>query len=518
MQRQTPVKRWILPQHPQRAVPVESPSIYDGAVSSVPVSSSIGSNQNSGSPLFDFIVAEAMTQPDWSILTNDALAHDFSAHLPGYSSLPSPALQLSLGRFSQYAGLPTLVPLTDADRNALDYYQRETAFGFGSKAPVWSTHAILLESGTQDAAIIHLLLAAAFAEMAWQGEDCSAMHVAAEKHHQIGCQALLEKINAEDNQHHLVIMACFWFLFLQQRRRPLQRHIAYEELSRLMVAHVRKHQLDLILTSADREVSRRGSLLARLAVWLFWVDVQSCFHGEGGSLARQLFSAPSTSASTTRSLDLFECSRATLELHWGSRYPISEIRDDIENSSTLELIHRTWVIVQELNEEGVPCVPERRHEIGAKMEALRRKFGSVFRLADDLTSPRDRLLCNADWAACNFHALTIYHHRWSSPEGGVGVADTVADLLSIIRKTLAGGGKGQLDRVQWPLFWAGVETDDVYYQDWISARMTNRRLQAALQAVYQEQVLSGSRVNIGRIRQLCRQSCADVLLSDRIPM
>ncbi len=439
----------------------------------------------------------------------------------------SPASDMRIDSSSLYLSLPSLVDLKYSDHQALDYFQKEIIFGFGSKSPTWSTHAILLESGSPKPVVLHLLLAASLTELGCQHPSFGYMTQAAEKHYRIGRRLLRDVMRSGEEPDHLAVMAAFWFLYLHQRRRGPNRRPAYRELSDMMREHIQKYRLEHILASSETSLHasqswelpfpKWRSLLSRLIIWLFWADAQSCFQGEGGSMARLLVRSSSSSSYASKGIfDMYDRSRGTLELYWGTRYPDSEVVDDLKNGAALELIHHTWVIVQEINEatEFGALDAAQSRELKSKMEDLRTRFpfSSVFRLSESAAMVRDRLMANADWAVCNYYALCIYQFRCGldgmEAAGDAGlqsgeIEEIVASLLILVQKTLAGCEKGQLDRLQWSLFWAGIESADPY----TLMNLTSPSLQAALEAVLLEQSGKG-RIGISRIRQICREKSA----------
>lgn len=68
--------------------------------------------------------------------------------------------------------------------------------------------------------------------------------------------------------------------------------------------------------------------------------------------------------------------------------------------------------------------------------------------------------------------------------------------------------------MQWPLFWAGIETDSQFARNWISGELVNPGLKRALQVVFLEQageVGEGmKRISIKRIREICQLTCCDI--------
>jgi hypothetical protein len=58
------------------------------------------------------------------------------------------------------------------------------------------------------------------------------------------------------------------------------------------------------------------------------------------------------------------------------------------------------------------------------------------------------------------------------------------------------------DRLQWPLFLAGIEIDDDFYRDWIFPRLTSERIATSLQQTVDAQTLYGRRLRMSEIRQM----------------
>ena len=440
----------------------------------------------------------------------------------------SPTSDMVLGMDTAFSSLPSLVALTKVEHQALDYLQKEL-IGFGSKSPPWSTHAILMRFGSEQPMVLHLLLAASLTELSYHKQNSERLYKDAENHYQLGRSLLSKTMSSFEEPDHIAVVASFWCLYLCQRRNRKTQTISHRVISRMMRDYLQKYGLDRIMTlpksyagkSPSSEITSpdRISLLSRLTVWFFWTDVESCFQGAGGSIARLLLQSYHSSP-TQGVLNIYERSRGALELNWGSKYPDSELADDLKNGSPLELINRTWVIVQEINEatEYGALDPSRSREIKAKIDELQTSFpfSSVFRLSKSEALVRDRLINNSDWAVCNYYALCIYHFRCSIDTEDVetslsdqfeDIAGVVADLVLLIQKTLAAGGNVQIDRLQWPLFWAGIETSDPVYRDWILMKLINPELQAALEIALLEQSYV-RRIGIGRIRMICREKCS----------
>ncbi|KXX77623.1 hypothetical protein MMYC01_206127 [Madurella mycetomatis] len=136
---------------------------------------------------------------------------------------------------------------------------------------------------------------------------------------------------------------------------------------------------------------------------------------------------------------------------------------------------------------------------------------------------RDRLMLNSDWAVANYLSLCIYHFRCSlaqdedfftSPAGD-GIVDTVSSLLILNQKSVATADSCQSDRMQWPLFWAGIEMTDPFNQYWILEKLRNEGLREALQCVMLVQA-AGVRAGMARIRGIYKATYAGVPGADLV--
>lgn len=385
---------------------------------------------------------------------------------PAWTS-PSPTIDMMISSAAIFSSLPTENPLTNEDQQALSFYDTDKFFGFGSKSPSWSTHALLRKMATSSTALFHLLLAAASSELGHSWEtNRGSMLDNAERNYKTGRQWLRRSILSA-NPDPLEVMASFWFLYINQRRRPAKLRISYTSLSSLMTEYVSQSGLLEILMSTNTNdtsqsnrtyTPKKKALLARITTWLFWVDTQACFQGEGGTMARVL----AQSISTKGVLAMFDISTEALKLNWDT-YPSDELVDDMINKSSLKLLHHTWILFQEIN-EAVDATPLLLldHACGLqikyKIEALRQKSSitPVFSLTESKARVRDRLLANSDWAVANFYSLMICHFRSgilaeeldnnvTGPPSYMeeGISGAVDALMVLIQKSLATPDKGQ---------------------------------------------------------------------------
>jgi hypothetical protein len=435
------------------------------------------------------------------------------------SPAPSPMLDMIISSSAAFSSMP--FPLTRMDQLALHTVSTEVLFSVGgTKHPAWSTQAIMLARGKNHTGVLRLLLAASLTELSFRQSTPQMMQNAAEIHYASGKEALGEMMHAAGEPDHLLVAMSFWFLYLRHRRWDFSGD-GFRNISRKLSAYYRSHGLDNLLTSstvatgyqsgAARLQASRMTCLARLTSWLFWADAAACFYGDGGWFARLLIGSSPNALSA-----IYRHSKSTLACHFGDEYPFDQIVDDNENELALELIHQTWIVVQEINEalDAGPVKEATLKRLGERVADLvcGNRYADVLRDAMTQTRVRVRHLANADWAASNLYALCIYFSRFCAgrePHTSLlnpkveEVALKPATLMEIMDRSIDGGPPGQADRLQWPLFWGAIETRDGIHQKWILQHLSNPILGAALRAVQREQCSTGQRMGIDRIREIC---------------
>lgn len=136
-----------------------------------------------------------------------------------------------------------------------------------------------------------------------------------------------------------------------------------------------------------------------------------------------------------------------------------------------------------------------------------------------MTKPRDRVLINADYDVVLFHALKVYYFRVNTSDSDTteipsDVQLALKNMLDIIQRTFASKSSDLHDRLQWPLFLAGIETDNGIYRNWIVSNITSRRAREALQKTIDHQSCSGKRLAMSVIKALLCESDLDPLERD----
>jgi hypothetical protein len=129
----------------------------------------------------------------------------------------------------------------------------------------------------------------------------------------------------------------------------------------------------------------------------------------------------------------------------------------------------------------------------------------VFENSSKDTKARSRVLMNADYDVVLFNALRVYYFRTTifdlSIKTPPEVETALESLLFVIERTFASKNNDLHDRLQWPMFIAGIETNNRIYGQWILSKITKNRARAALEQTIEIQS-SGKRLTMSEIRAL----------------
>lgn len=117
-------------------------------------------------------------------------------------------------------------------------------------------------------------------------------------------------------------------------------------------------------------------------------------------------------------------------------------------------------------------------------------------------------MINADYMVSCFHALRIYKFRCFHYDGVVSITppevqSSLAAILQIAQRSFSVKQQDQtIERFQWPLFMAGIETSDGIHKEWIRTKLKKARLSRAFKRILEIQDKSGRRVSMPLVRHI----------------
>jgi hypothetical protein len=425
----------------------------------------------------------------------------------------SPSRTLSDYHFT----VPNSLILSPFEHQALNHYQTVFSLYRSTKDPKWSTHKMLLNYGSYDPMIMHFILAVSINDFNLRLSNENA-YQGAETHFETGSRLWIETMKKNDPSDHLALMTSFFFLYLYMTKRKNVTHQRLQKLNKSVAEFVRRHKLDTRCLGSTRSLTpdegfdesaamaiRQRSLLARVIMWTFDEDVKCGFQGSGGHFAQYL------SENDARTKNIYDASRSVLENHWGAQYPDYQVFDDNENSFILEFLFAMMPLQQDINDlsKRDSDSAEICRRIRRRFSILEQDYSSIFRIARTKTLPRSRVLLNADCDVVLFNALKIYYFRSTIVDLVIDtpqeVAQAMKSLLLIVQQTFASNGTELHERLQWPLFLAGIETDDTIYREWILSKLTSYRVLGALKSTLDAQQQTGQRLRMTEIRDILHE-------------
>jgi len=477
---------------------------------------------------------ESMAQWDWFLnpdnFTSSIEPPNFAnpqAELPqritSPTSMPtSPTRMLDLtntvrpipGLLAQFTDPPECMELSSAEHYALYYYKTTLSLSLTTKDPTRSTSMVFLRLGSKHPLVMRLLLAASLKSLASNQEvnNLPDMLVISKHHFQTGEKLLIEQLGNQISPDHVNVLTAFWFLYLYRSRQSDVNICEMTQLSQKVGHYVRKHELDRLCTDSSTDFAsgtrsglshRKRSLLARLLIWIFYVDVSFGFRNCGGSLAKYL------SEDIERMDRVFKTSKAVLHLHWGSDYPPHQLSDDVQNCEVLEMLYKSFLAYHAINElsDGTRTETLVDESIEKRLIDIEESYSSIFLLADSSTGGPPRLLQNADWVVSLFYAIRIYYFRCTNPDAHAPrppvVEKALSSLIGKAYRTYTSGPSELYGCPQWPLLIAGAETSDPIHRDWILKHMSPDVYKKALEKIVQVQKEIGGRIGISHLREVC---------------
>ena len=106
-----------------------------------------------------------------------------------------------------------------------------------------------------------------------------------------------------------------------------------------------------------------------------------------------------------------------------------------------------------------------------------------------------------------FHALKIYLCRGQGVGFGArpipeGIEASITSLMTAAHKAISVAPIQQLERLQWSLLIAAIETEDLIYRDWLRKIVCDVALQMLLTGIEKVKTLNGGTITMLEIRNL----------------
>ncbi|KAM0360598.1 hypothetical protein ACHAO7_006762 [Fusarium culmorum] len=146
-------------------------------------------------------------------------------------------------------------------------------------------------------------------------------------------------------------------------------------------------------------------------------------------------------------------------------------------------------------------------EIKRKLDKIKEEHSFLFTISRQSTGQSTKPPLMALVTTTIFYALQIYLQRSrDSPFGQTPIPQDIdtalKELVAAAYQTIATGPVQLLERFQWALLIAGMETHDPVHQDWISANISDPVIKGVLNLVLAAKGQSDEGVSMEAVRDL----------------
>ncbi|KAL4795257.1 hypothetical protein BDV19DRAFT_363409 [Aspergillus venezuelensis] len=266
------------------------------------------------------------------------------------------------------------------------------------------------------------------------------------------------------------------------------------------------------LSHGSRQVEKQLSLYAaRLIMWMVQVDIAAATSGVGGQLHGTIDKLLSTNTSSNgqitsgrptdwytsplQLLDKFEqlhhFSNPLYRTLWGAEYPQSELLHDVENRNVfffegactqlrfmVSQLARAQKKLRGCGDTDSMETERQALDMETAISSVSNRFGDLIDVASSLSIATDnthKLVANLRRVVPSFYAVDLYFLRVRSyirekkrlDHMRQRQTEAVRQILNLAYQYHKYDGKEAMARIAWPLFMAGVETEDPVQREWV---------------------------------------------------
>ncbi|KAH9223915.1 hypothetical protein DL95DRAFT_440081 [Leptodontidium sp. 2 PMI_412] len=436
--------------------------------------------------------------------------------------------------------------LSSQDHEAIQHFRTSFAIRQHTKNPKYSVLSIIFRLAESNAMVMHMVTAIAGQEISYleSSEKDGVLESSRPAEHYGDAIRILadtfknnEAISDMDS-----ILATLWLMMQYEQRfgdghgMGLKSHLSglaavlrtkYPALSDLLGAGRGFPSASLGVESLPSppsdslERTPLSTFATRMLVWFSSFDASAATYGLGGqvnSSLTQLLSQVTDEDEDNPIRGYFKVhqhSNSLFRTVWGESYPQSELLDDLENREIFYLFGscgQLRYMVADLARRLYHEKDGAEEQIAAVEGAIRlvgRKHAEILRVATSLVSDehnQKRLISNVRYIVPNFHATVLQFLRITRFDKGLDERQRLSlrEIMTLAFKSFKQEGDTAMMRITWPLFMAGLETDDLLHREWILDRFRNlgrfgmnyKRAFLLLEAVIDQQERLGERVNM----------------------
>ncbi|KAH8687310.1 hypothetical protein BGZ60DRAFT_5713 [Tricladium varicosporioides] len=423
--------------------------------------------------------------------------------------------------FVGYWNSPLSLEFDERDNQALLYFRRNFPSLKSARSHTWSAHAVFFNQALHKRPSLHFLLALSHNELALHcglPSSENSLSREARQHYETGSQLLLQCMTGEANIDYIGDLTSFLYMYMFWMRRDKVYPQRLRQISQGVLNYVKTHNvislcLDGGYANLSSNLSRKTSLetskpdsafIARLLIYLYDRDVYCAFYNCGGHFADFL------NSDIGDRQRIWAISRTFMMRYWGKSYPRDEFTKDIEQAPTYDMYFNLITICQQINNYSRKCSAEvdetEENRLRTLLDSHQIEHSLLFHFVSIGNSARPCIPLFAYVSITFFHALQIYLLR-SGPRGFGAprcafIDRSLGSLISTAHLALTTGQVQLLERFQWALFIAGIETEDVVHRDWVYSSISDLQIKKLLTAILDRKKQLGGEITMSTIRQM----------------
>ncbi|KAM0433503.1 hypothetical protein ACHAPT_004383 [Fusarium lateritium] len=241
---------------------------------------------------------------------------------------------------------------------------------------------------------------------------------------------------------------------------------------------------------------------ARMLIWISGSDAAAASTGGDGHFNRTLMSilseaepedngsnlddpfGPPPLSPLQNYMRMHRYSNPLYRVAWGHTYPQTELLDDLQNRNIYNLLticNLLRFMVAELaaiTDISSDEFQQQAASVSAAIQNANYTYAELLAVSRELCTETDhsqRLVANIRYIVPIFYAIQLEYLRTTQPKSPLGQGTRqrflLAEIMRLAFQLRSHWGDDGLRKIAWPLFLAGLETDDLLHREWILERL-----------------------------------------------
>ncbi|UPK92679.1 hypothetical protein LCI18_003614 [Fusarium solani-melongenae] len=415
---------------------------------------------------------------------------------------------------------PCSLSLAQIDHEAIRYFRTAFASLHHTKNQEYSCISIMFNLAQEDPMVMHMALALSFGDMDLRRPNPSLKSSQRPTYHYSSALRLLaDAVGREEPCEDFdSLLTTLWLMILYEQQfghtqsQGCTNHIKgaasllQHRMNKLLRFPTSDHDVDAPACALTR---RSGSdtrpmlslYSARMLVWISGSDAAAASTGAGGHFNRALMSllaetqqedsggnlndpfGPPPLSPLQSYMRMHRYSNPLYRVTWGHTYPQAELLDDLQNRNIYNLLTVCSLLrfmVAELaaiSDISSDDFQQQAASVSAAIRNANYTYSELLDVSRELCTETDhsqRLVANIRYIVPIFYAIQLQFLRVTQPNSPLAQEKRqrflLAEIMRLAFQLRSHWGDDGLRKIAWPLFLAGLETDDLLHREWILER------------------------------------------------